>query len=104
MQGKLVEGTDIAVKRLTRMSDSGTSQFLNEVNLISELQHFNVISLLGYCFHSDEHILVFEYHANRSLDLYIFGWYIFLSIFVLVKLLLSRGQTEANSVEYVFNL
>ncbi|CAN7057250.1 unnamed protein product [Brassica rapa subsp. trilocularis] len=72
-KGKLVEGTDIAVKRLTRMSDSGTSQFLNEVNLISELQHFNVISLLGYCFHSDEHILVFEYHANRSLDLYIFG-------------------------------
>uniref|UniRef100_A0A0D3BXW1 Receptor-like serine/threonine-protein kinase n=1 Tax=Brassica oleracea var. oleracea TaxID=109376 RepID=A0A0D3BXW1_BRAOL len=71
--GKLVEGTDIAVKRLTRVSDSGTSQFLNEVNLISELQHFNVISLLGYCFHSDEHILVFEYHANRSLDLYIFG-------------------------------
>ncbi|XP_013633010.1 PREDICTED: receptor-like serine/threonine-protein kinase SD1-8 [Brassica oleracea var. oleracea] len=72
-KGKLVEGTDIAVKRLTRVSDSGTSQFLNEVNLISELQHFNVISLLGYCFHSDEHILVFEYHANRSLDLYIFG-------------------------------
>ncbi|KAL0668898.1 hypothetical protein Bca4012_031602 [Brassica carinata] len=29
--GKLVEGTDIAVKRLTRVSDSGTSQFLNEM-------------------------------------------------------------------------
>jgi Protein tyrosine and serine/threonine kinase len=65
----------VAAKQLALTSLQGKQQFVTEVATISAVQHKNLVKLYGCCIEGKTRILVYEYLANRSLDLAIFGMY-----------------------------
>lgn len=71
-KGKLGDGREIAVKKLSQSSGQGKREFVNEAKLLARVQHRNVVNLLGYCTFSEEKLLVYEYVSNESLDKHLF--------------------------------
>ncbi|KAG8503949.1 hypothetical protein CXB51_002233 [Gossypium anomalum] len=63
---------DVAVKRVSKKSNQGKQEFIAEVTTIGNLNHKNLVKLIGWCYERRELLLVYEYMPNGSLDKYIF--------------------------------
>ncbi|GMP66022.1 hypothetical protein CsSME_00026554 [Camellia sinensis var. sinensis] len=72
-KGLLLDGTVIAVKQLSSKSKQGNREFVNEIGMISALQHPNLVKLYGCCIEGNQLLLVYEYMENNSLARALFG-------------------------------
>ncbi|CAL5201066.1 unnamed protein product [Lathyrus oleraceus] len=72
-KGSLPNGTMIAVKQLSSKSKQGNREFLNEIGMISALQHPYLVKLHGCCVEGDQLLLIYEYLENNSLARALFG-------------------------------
>lgn len=71
-KGVLVNGQEIAVKKLSGSSKQGLEEFKNEVLLLARLRHKHLVTLLGFCLGGKEKLLIYEFMPNKSLDYFIF--------------------------------
>ncbi|KAF3587144.1 hypothetical protein F2Q69_00030035 [Brassica cretica] len=72
-KGELSDGIIIAVKQLSSNSCQGNREFVNEIGMISGLNHPNLVKLYGCCVEKNQLLLVYEYMENNSLALALNG-------------------------------
>ncbi|KAM0898634.1 hypothetical protein ACQ4PT_021801 [Festuca glaucescens] len=72
-QGTLSHGQQVAVKVRSPSSTQGTREFNNELRLLSAVWHENLVPLIGYCCEKDQHILVYPFMSNGSLQDRLYG-------------------------------
>ncbi|CAL4992783.1 unnamed protein product [Urochloa decumbens] len=71
-KGILSDGQEIAVKKLIGKTGHGLDQQHNELRVLAELQHKNLVLLHGFCSDRNDTLMVYEYIKNGSLDKFLF--------------------------------
>ncbi|GJU78769.1 phloem protein 2-like protein [Tanacetum coccineum] len=61
----------VALKRREITSDQGRKEFWKEIDVLSGLNHQNIISLVGFCYEYGEMIIIYDFASNGSFEKYI---------------------------------
>ncbi|GKV46392.1 hypothetical protein SLEP1_g53378 [Rubroshorea leprosula] len=72
-QGRLINGTPVAVKKILNNLGQAEKEFRVEVEAIGHVRHKNLVRLLGYCIEGTHRILVYEYVNNGNLEQWLHG-------------------------------
>ncbi|KAL0302369.1 UNVERIFIED_CONTAM: putative receptor-like protein kinase [Sesamum calycinum] len=72
-RGRLVNGTEVAVKKLLNNLGQAEKEFRVEVEAIGHVRHKNLVRLLGYCIEGVHRMLVYEYVNNGNLEQWLHG-------------------------------
>nr|VDC59312.1 unnamed protein product [Brassica rapa] len=67
-QGSMEDGTEVAVKLLTRDNQNRDREFIAEVEMLSRLHHRNLVKLIGICIEGRTRCLVYELVHNGSIE------------------------------------
>ncbi|KAF9612174.1 hypothetical protein IFM89_038362 [Coptis chinensis] len=84
--GILDDGTEVAVKLLTREDQNGDREFIAEVEMLSRLHHRNLVKLIGICVEDCRRCLVYEVVHNGSVESHLHGVYSAFHYFTLSSL------------------
>lgn len=71
-RGCLPDGKELAVKIL-KPSEDALNEFLLEIEIITNIHHKNIISLLGFCFEDNNLLLVYDFLSRGSLEENLYG-------------------------------
>lgn len=66
-KGVLEDGTPVAVKCAKLGNTKSTDQVLNEVRILSQVNHRSLVRLLGCCVELDQPLMVYEFIPNGTL-------------------------------------
>ncbi|XP_042494168.1 probable receptor-like protein kinase At2g42960 [Macadamia integrifolia] len=72
-KGRLINGTEVAVKKLLNNLGQAEKEFRVEVEAIGHVRHKNLVRLLGYCVEGVHRMLVYEYVNNGNLEQWLHG-------------------------------
>ncbi|KAK9281937.1 hypothetical protein L1049_004846 [Liquidambar formosana] len=67
-RGKLAGDISVAVKVAKAVNDVQLKEFLRELAILSQLNHKNVVKLLGYCLRLEQPALIYEFLSKGNLS------------------------------------
>ncbi|KAI3928522.1 hypothetical protein MKW98_024123 [Papaver atlanticum] len=65
-KGILKDGQKVAVKKLTMNTQQGRAEFRAEIQMLSGLEHSNIVKLIGYHDKGDVLFIVYEFMPSQS--------------------------------------
>jgi serine/threonine protein kinase len=72
-KGVLADGTPVAVKCAKLGNTKSTDQILNEVRVLSQVNHRSLVRLLGCCVDLEQPLMVYEFIPNGTLADHLYG-------------------------------
>ncbi|XP_024008166.1 putative wall-associated receptor kinase-like 11 isoform X2 [Eutrema salsugineum] len=107
-KGMLVDGRTVAVKKSKAVDEDKIEEFINEVVILSQVNHRHVVKLLGCCLETEVPVLVYEFipngnllqHIHEETDAYTMIWGVRLRIAVDIAGALSYLHSSASSPIY----
>ncbi|KAH0919129.1 hypothetical protein HID58_026789 [Brassica napus] len=109
-KGMLVDGRIVAVKKSKVVDEDKLEEFINEVVILSQINHRNIVKLLGCCLETDVPVLVYEFipngnlfehlHEDESDDHTMTTWEVRLRIAIDIASALSYLHSAASSPIY----
>lgn len=71
----LETGTVVAVKRLNHMNELNKKEFLQQMQLLGQMKHENLVEIISFYFSEEQKLIIYEFTSDGTLFELLHGWF-----------------------------